>query len=250
MAFGVTEPTAGTDTSRIKTTAKRTDGNNWVINGQKIWTTNAQNAHKILLLCRTSARDEDKPLEGMTLFFVDLDRKYCDVRLIHKLGRAAVDSNEVFIDGLPATDDDVVGEVGRGFYHLLDGLNSERVVVAMEAIGLGRAGLDLGIKYAKERVVFDRPIGANQAIAHPLAKSWAALEAAEMIALKAAWLYDNGRSCGKEANAALLLAGSAGFEACDNALQTHGGFGLPRSTTSSDCGVSRAFFGWLLCRRR
>lgn len=228
MAFGVTEPTAGTDTSRIQTRAERLEDGNWVINGQKVWTTNAQNAHKILLLCRTSPRDEARPLDGMTLFFVDLDRQYCTVKAISKLGRAAVDSNEVFIDSLPATDADIVGEVGKGFKYLLDGLNSERVVVAMEAIGIGRAAIEMAVNYAKDRHVFDRPIGANQAIAHPLAKAWAKLEAAETLALKAGWLYDSGRSCGKEANAALLLAGEAGFEACDAALQTHGGFGYAK----------------------
>lgn len=228
MAFGVTEPTAGTDTSRIKTRAEKQADGTWLINGQKVWTTNAQNAHKILLLTRTSPRDDAKPLDGMTLFFVDLDRAHCTIRVIPKLGRAAVDSNEVFIDNLPATDDDIVGEVGKGFQYLLTGLNSERVVVAMEAIGIGQAAVEMGVNYAKERRVFDRAIGENQAVAHPLAKVWAQLEAAENLALKAGWLYDNGRSCGKEANAALLLGAQAGFEAADVALQTHGGFGYAR----------------------
>jgi acyl-CoA dehydrogenase len=228
MAFGVTEPTAGTDTSRIKTRAERQEDGTWLISGQKVWTTNAQNAHKILLLCRTSPRDPDHPYQGMTLFFVDLDRTYCDIRVIPKLGRAAVDSNEVFIDSLPATDADIVGEVGQGFKYLLDGLNSERVVVAMVANGIGRASLELAVKYAKDRVVFDRPIGQNQAIAHPLAKAWAKLEAAELMCLKAGWLYDNGLPCAREANAAMLLSGEAGFFAADAALQTHGGFGYAK----------------------
>lgn len=228
MAFGVTEPTAGTDTSRIQTRAERRADGTWVINGQKVWTTNAQNAHKILLLTRTSPRDDARPLDGMTLFFVDLDREHCTVRAIPKLGRAAVDSNEVFIDNLPATDADIVGEVGKGFSYLLSGLNSERVVVAMEAIGIGRAALDLALNYARERVVFDRQIGANQGISHPLARVWAKLEAAETLALKAGWLYDTGRSCGKEANSALLLASEASFEACDMAIQTFGGFGYAK----------------------
>ncbi|MCF8564223.1 acyl-CoA/acyl-ACP dehydrogenase [Alicyclobacillus tolerans] len=227
MAFGVTEPNAGSDTSRITTKAERR-GDKWVINGQKVWTTNAQNAQKILLLTRTSPRDEAHPLDGMTLFFVDLDKSACTVRRIDKLARPAVDSNEVFIHDLEASDDGVVGEVGKGFYHLLDGLNPERIVIAMEAIGMGHFALNRAAQYAKERVVFDRPIGQNQAIAHPLAQSWAQLESAQLLALKAAWLYDQGLSCGKEANAAKYLAAEAGFEACDAALQTLGGFGYAK----------------------
>ncbi|MCL6454976.1 MAG: acyl-CoA/acyl-ACP dehydrogenase [Alicyclobacillus sp.] len=199
MAFGVTEPNAGSDTSRIETKAERTAGG-WVVNGQKVWTTNAQNASKILLLARTSPRREDRPLDGMTLFFTDLDRTHCHVRRIDKLGRAAIDSNEVFIEDLPVCDDEVVGEVGRGFYHLLSGLNPERIVLAAEAIGIGRCALRIASQYAKERRVFGRPIGQNQAIAHPLAKAWAALESAELLVWKAAWLFDNGHPCAKEAN--------------------------------------------------
>ncbi len=226
-AFGVTEPNAGTDTSRIETRAER-KGGRWVINGQKVWTTNAQNATRILLLTRTSPRDDAAPLEGMTLFLADLDREACEVRRIEKLGRAAVDSNEVFIRDLAATDEQVVGEVGSGFQHLLDGLNPERIVIGIEACGIGRAALRLASQYARERVVFERPIGANQAIAHPLARAWADLEAAELMAMKAAWLYDRGEPCGVEANAAKLLGADAGFAACDAALQTHGGFGYAR----------------------
>jgi acyl-CoA dehydrogenase len=227
VAFGVTEPTAGTDTSRITTTATRSDGR-WVIHGQKVWTTNAQNAQRILLLARTSPRTDSAPLEGLTLFFTALDRQKCTVRKLDKLGRAAVDSNEVFIDGLEAPDAEVVGEVGRGFYHLLDGLNPERIVIALEAVGIGQWAVDYASEYARSRVVFDRPIGQNQAIAHPLADVWAELEAAELLAYKAAWLFDAGRSCGAEANAAKLLAARAGFRACDVALQTFGGFGYAR----------------------
>jgi alkylation response protein AidB-like acyl-CoA dehydrogenase len=150
------------------------------------------------------------------------------VRKIDKLGRAAVDSNEVFIDGLEVPDEDVVGEVGRGFYHLLDGLNPERVVNALEAIGMGQWAVEYASNYARDRRVFDRPIGQNQAIAHPLAHVWAELEAAELLAFKAAWLYDRGRSCGAEANAAKLLGGDAGFKACDQAVQTLGGFGYAK----------------------
>jgi alkylation response protein AidB-like acyl-CoA dehydrogenase len=227
MAFGVTEPDAGTDTSRVRTRAERVDGR-WIINGQKVWTTNAQNASHILLLTRTSPRQDDRPLEGLTLFFVPLDRQRCTVREIPKLGRAAIDSNEVFIDDLEATDEDVVGEVGQGFRYLLDGLNPERIVSAMEAVGIGQASLDLAAEYAKQRVVFDRPIGQNQAIAHPLAESWMQLQAAELISLRAAWLYDNGLPSGAEATAAKYLAAEAGFHACDVALQTHGGFGYSK----------------------
>ncbi len=229
VAFGVTEPSAGTDTSRISTTATR-EGGRWVIRGQKVWTTNAQNAERILLLARTSPRRDDAPLEGLTLFFPALDREKCTIRKIEKLGRAAVDSNEVFIDGLEATDEEVVGQVGRGFYHLLDGLNPERVVIALEAVGIGQWAIDYAANYARGRIVFDRPIGQNQAVAHPLAEVWAELQAAEMLGYKAAWLYDRGESCGAEANAAKLLGARAGFRACDVALQTFGGFGYARET--------------------
>jgi acyl-CoA dehydrogenase len=223
MAFGVTEPDAGVDTSRIKTKAVKTDGG-WVINGHKIWITNAQNAQRILLLARTSPRTEERPFDGMTLFFADLDRTKITVREIEKLGRAAVDSNELFIDNLEVADSEVVGEVGKGFYHLLDGLNPERIVVAMEQLGLGRAALEMATKYANERVVFDRPIGKNQAVAHPLADSWIRLEAAELMAMKAAALFDAHQPCAKEANAAKYLGSEAGFEACDRAMQTFGGY--------------------------
>ena len=227
MAFGVTEPNAGTDTSRIQTRAEQRGGR-WVVNGRKVWTTNAQHANRILLLVRTSERDPAKPLKGMTLFFTDFDRKAISVRLIHKLGRAAVDSNEIVIDNLEVPEEDVVGTVGEGFYHLLDSLNPERIVVGIEAVGIGRAALERAVQYAKERVVFDRPIGKNQAIAHPLAHAAAQLDAAEVMCLKAAWLFDNGRPCGKEANAAKLLSAEAGFNACDAALQTFGGFGYAK----------------------
>jgi alkylation response protein AidB-like acyl-CoA dehydrogenase len=223
MAFGVTEPTAGVDTSRIRTKAEK-KGDRWVINGQKVWTTNAQNASKILLLARTAPRDEQRPLDGMTLFFADMDRAHCDVRVIDKLGRAAVDSNEVFIDGLEVADEDVVGKVGMGFQHLLDGLNPERIVIGMEGVGIGRAAIDMAVRYANERVVFDRPIGRNQAVAHPLAECWMQLEAAETMGLKAAALYDDGLPCAAEANAAKFLGAEAGYRTCDQAMQTHGGF--------------------------
>jgi hypothetical protein len=223
MAFGVTEPTAGVDTSRIKTKAEKIDGG-WLVNGQKVWTTNGQNAQKILLLARTSPRNDEKPLDGMTLFFADLDRERITVREIEKLARPAVDSNELFIENLEVADEDVVGEVGKGFRYLLDGLNPERIVVGMEGIGLGRAALEMATKYANERVVFDRPIGKNQAVAHPLADAWIRLEAAELMAMRGAELYDSKQSCGKEANAAKFLGAEAGYLACDRAMQAHGGF--------------------------
>jgi alkylation response protein AidB-like acyl-CoA dehydrogenase len=227
MSFGVTEPNAGTDTSRIQTRAERVAGG-FLVNGRKVWNTNARQATHILLLARTAPRDPARPFRGMTLFFTEFDRARITVREIEKLGRAAVDSNEIFIDGLEVPDADVVGEVGSGFYHLLDSLNPERVLTAIEAVGIGRAALARAVQYAKERVVFDRPIGQNQAIAHPLALAWAKLETAELMCLKAAWLFDHGQPCGAEANTAKLVAAEAGFEACDVALQTLGGYGYAK----------------------
>jgi alkylation response protein AidB-like acyl-CoA dehydrogenase len=223
MAFGVTEPTAGVDTSRIKTKATKIDGG-WVVNGQKVWITNAQNAHRILLLARTSPRRDDKPLHGMTLFFTDLNRDRVTVREIEKLGRAAIDSNELFIDNLEVSDAEVVGEVDKGFYYLIDGLNPERTVCGLEGVGLGRAALEIASQYAKDRVVFDRPIGQNQAVAHPLADSWIRLEAAEMVAMKSARLFDDDQPCGPESAAAKFLGAEAGFQACDRAMSTLGGY--------------------------
>jgi alkylation response protein AidB-like acyl-CoA dehydrogenase len=227
MSFGVTEPNAGTDTSRIQTRAERA-GDRFVVNGRKVWNTNAREATHMLLLARTAPREAAKPFNGMTLLFTEFDRSKITVREIEKLGRAAVDSNEIFIDGLEVPLENVVGEVGKGFYHLLDSLNPERILTGIEAVGIGRAALERAVQYAKERIVFDRPIGQNQAIAHPLALAWAKLENAELMCLKAAWLFDSGRPCGAEANTAKLLAADAGFEACDVALQTHGGYGYAK----------------------
>lgn len=225
VSFGVTEDDAGTDTSRIRTTAARR-GDRWVIDGKKVWNTKAQQAEKILLLARTTPREQcRRPLDGMTLFLADLDRSRCEIREIPKLGRNAVNSNEVFLSGLEVGDEDVVGEVGQGFRHLLDGLNPERIVIAAEAVGIGRRAIDCAVRYAKERVVFDRPIGANQAIAHPLADSHAELEAADLLWRKAAWAYDRGEPAGALANMAKQRAAEASFRACDRALQTFGGFG-------------------------
>jgi acyl-CoA dehydrogenase len=227
MSFGVTEPNVGTDTSRIQTRAVK-QGDRFVVNGRKVWNTNAQNATHILLLARTGDRDPNKPLRNLTLFFTEFDRARITVQEIEKLGRAAVDSNEIFIDGLEIPEENVVGEVGSGFYHILDSLNPERVLTGIEAVGIGRAALARAVEYAKQRVVFDRPIGQNQAIAHPLAAAMARLDAAELLAMKAAWLYDRGQPCGPETNAAKYLAAEAGFEACDAALQTLGGFGYAK----------------------
>jgi alkylation response protein AidB-like acyl-CoA dehydrogenase len=223
LAFGVTEPDAGVDTSRIKTRATKVDGG-WSVTGQKVFITNAQNAQKILLLARTSPRRDDKPLWGMSLFLADMDRSRITVREIEKLGRAAIDTNELFIDDLFVSEDRLVGEVDKGFYYLLDGLNPERIVVGLEGVGLGRAALELATEYAKNRVVFDRPIGQNQAVAHPLADSWIRLEAAEGMAMRAAELFDEGKPCGPEAAAAKYLGAEAGFEACDRAFSTLGGY--------------------------
>ncbi len=228
VSFGVTEDDAGTDTSRIRTFA-RPDGDGYRVSGKKVWNTKEQQAEKILLLTRTTPREEcRRPFDGMTLFLADLDRDYCEIREIPKLGRNAVNSYEVFIHDLPVSPTDVVGEVGRGFYHLLDGLNPERILIAGEAVGIGRRALEVAARYARERIVFDRPIGMNQAISHPLADAWSQLEAADLLWQKAAWDYDRGERSGAGANAAKIRAAEAGFYACDRAMQTLGGFGYAR----------------------
>jgi acyl-CoA dehydrogenase len=225
VSFGVTEDDAGTDTSRIRTTAVR-DGNRWIVNGKKIWNTKAQQAQKVLLLTRTTPREDcAKPTDGMTLFLADLDRRYIDVREIPKLGRNAVNSNEIFIEGLPVSDAEIVGEVGRGFRCLLDGLNPERIMISAEAVGIGRRALEVAVRYANDRVVFGRPIGQNQAIANPLADSYTELEAADLLWKYAAWAYDNGERGGGPANTAKIRSAEACFNACDRALQTFGGMG-------------------------
>ncbi|MFT3976871.1 MAG: acyl-CoA dehydrogenase family protein [Sphingomonas bacterium] len=223
MCFGVTEPDCGVDTSRIKTFAKRENGR-WVINGRKVWISNAQNADRILLLTRTAPRDDKRPFDGVTLFFCNLDRARVQITPIEKLARNCIDSNELLIENLEAGDEDIVGEVGKGFKCLLDGLNPERIAVAFEQIGTGRAALAKAVRYARDRVVFDRPIGKNQAIAHPLADSWIRLTSAEMMAEKAAALFDQKLPCGAEANAAKFLGTEASFQACDRAMQTLGGY--------------------------
>jgi acyl-CoA dehydrogenase len=228
LAFSVTEPNVGTDTTHIETTAVR-DGDDWVINGHKVWTTNAQNADRMLILTRTTPRDQvEKRTKGMTLFFSEIDREAITIRKIDKMGRHAVDSNELFIDNFRVPHADLVGQEGEGFYHLLDGINPERIVIAAEAVGIGKAALDKAVQYAKDRTVFGRPIGQNQGIQFPLAEAYARLEAAELMIYKAAWLYDNGLPCGPEANMAKLLAADAGCDAVDHAVQTHGGFGYAK----------------------
>ena len=224
-AFAVTEPDAGNDITHIKTSARR-EGDYYVINGRKVFTTKAQEAQKMLLLTRTTAYEQSpKKTAGMSLFFADLDPAAVEVRELKKMGRHAVDTNMLFIDNLKVPASDLVGEEGRGFQCLLDGLNPERILVAAEAIGIGRAALSRAVEYAKQRVVFGREIGRNQAIAHPLADCHAKLEAAELLMLKAAWLFDSRKPCGAEANMAKLRAAEAGFEACDRAVQTLGGYG-------------------------
>ena len=226
--FGVTEPDAGLNTTKLKTRAERS-GNGYVINGKKIWTTTAQEASKILLLARTTAVEDCKsPTDGLSLFYTDLDRKYCDIREIEKMGRKSVDSNEVFFDGLPVPLEDRIGEEGMGFRYILHSLNPERVLIGMEAVGIGQNALARAVKYAQDRVVFDRPIGQNQSIQHPLAESWMELEAAYMMGMKAGSLYDKGLPCGAEANAAKYLGAEAGFKAATNAVMTHGGMGYAK----------------------
>ena len=224
--FGVTEPDAGLDTSSIKTRAERS-GNQWLVNGRKMWTTTAQSATHILLLARTSPKGK-KATDGLSLFYTALDRAHVEVREIAKMGRHAVDTNMLFIDNLPVPADDLIGEEGKGFDYLLHAFNPERILIAAEAIGVGQDALRRAAKYARERVVFGRPIGQNQAIQHPLARAWAELEAAWLMTMKAAALYDAGKACGLEANAAKYLAAEAAFKACETAVLTHGGMGYAR----------------------
>ena len=226
--FAVTEPDAGLDTTRITTRAELRGGR-YYVSGQKVWISTAQIAEKVLLLARTTPLEEcAKPAQGLSLFYTNLDRRYVEVREIEKMGRKAVDSNQVFFDAMPVPLEDRIGEEGRGFNYILHGMNPERILIAAESVGLGRAAIKRATQYAKERIVFDRPIGQNQAIQHPLAACWMALEAANLMVFKAAWLYDSGRPCGAEANAAKYLAGEASFEACQQAVMTHGGYGYAK----------------------
>ncbi|CAM5217196.1 acyl-CoA dehydrogenase [Bosea thiooxidans] len=226
--FAVTEPNTGLNTTQLKTRAVR-KGDRYVVDGQKVWISTAQVADKILLLARTTPLEEvKKPTHGLSLFYTDFDRSRIKVHEIEKMGRKVVDSNELFIEGFEIPVEDRIGEEGRGFEYILHGMNPERVLIASEAIGLGQLALARATAYAKERVVFNRPIGQNQAIQHPLARNWMQLEAAWLMVMRAAWEYDSGLPCGASANAAKYLAGEAGFDACQQAVMTHGGFGYAK----------------------
>lgn len=217
--FAVTEPNTGLNTRNLKVKAEK-KGSKYLVSGQKVWISTAQVAEKVLLLARAE--------KGLTLFYTDLDRKHVEVREIHKMGRHAVDSNQVFFDALPVPEEDRIGEEGSGFEYILHGMNPERILIGAELVGLGRCAVNRASAYAKERVVFDRPIGKNQAIQHPLAANWMALEAANLMVFKGASLYDRGKPCGAEANAAKYLAGEACFDACQQAVMTFGGYGYAR----------------------
>jgi len=226
--FAVTEPNTGLDTTRLKTRA-RLDGDHYVVKGEKIWTSTALQCNKMLLIARTTPEEETaKPIDGLSLFYTDLDRDYVEIRPIDKMGRKCVDSNQLFIDGLRIPKGDLIGEEGKGFRYLLHGLNAERILIAASMVGLGRCALKRATNYAKERVVFNRPIGMNQSIQHPLAESWAELEAANLMAFQAAHMYDQGKDCGLQANAAKYLAAEAAFKSCTNAVMTHGGMGYAK----------------------
>lgn len=226
--FGITEPNTGLNTTQIKTFAQKVDGG-YIVNGQKVWTSTGQVANKIMLLARTT-RIEDcaKPTDGISIFYTDMDRSKIEVTRIPKMGRKCVDSNSTFIDGLFIPDDDLIGEEGKGFSYILHSLNPERVLIAAEAIAIGQDALRRATQYAKERVVFDRQIGMNQGIQHPLAENWMYLESAYNMMMKAAWLYDSGLPCGAEANTAKFLGARAGYDACFQAIMTHGGMGYAK----------------------
>jgi acyl-CoA dehydrogenase len=228
VCFGVTEPDAGLNTTAIKTFAQRTS-NGYQVRGQKVWTSTAQVANKIMLLARTTRLEDCKrPTDGISLFYTNLDRNRIEVKRIAKMGRKAVDSNAIFIDSLLVPEEDRIGEEGKGFHYLLHSLNPERVLIGIEAIAIGQDALRRAAAYAKERIVFGRPIGMNQGIQHPLAERWIQLEAAQLMVSKAAWLYDHGQSCAAEANAGKFLGARAGFDACLQAVLTFGGFGYAK----------------------
>ncbi len=226
--FAVTEPNTGLDTTRLKTRAVW-DGEHYVVHGQKTWTSTAQKANKMLLIARTKDESETaRPMDGLSLFYTDFNHDYIEARVIDKMGRKCVDSNQVFIDGLKIPKEDLIGEEGKGFRYLLHGLNAERILISASLVGIGRCALDRASTYARDRVVFGRPIGMNQGVQHPLAESWAELEAANLMAFRAAAMYDAGLECGKEANAGKYLAGEAAFKATTNAVMTLGGMGYAK----------------------
>ncbi len=226
--FAVTEPNTGLNTTELKTKAER-HGDHYLLSGAKVWISTAQVAEKMLILARTTPLEKvKKHTDGLSLFYTGLDRRYVRVQEIEKMGRKAVDSNELFIDGLEVPVADRIGEEGKGFHYILHGMNAERILIASEAVGLGRVALQRATDYAKERIVFGRPIGKNQGIQHPLAACWMELEAASLMVFHAASLYDRGEPCGAQANAAKYLAGEAGFNACQTAVMTHGGFGYAK----------------------
>jgi len=227
MCFAITEPDTGLDTTRLKTKAIK-NKDHYIINGRKIWTSTAQITNKIMLIARTSERNHKTPTQGLSLFYTDFNREYIEARVIDKMGRSAVDSNELFIDNLKVPIEDLVGEEGKGFSYLLHSLNPERILVAAEAYGIAKNALDRATRYAKERIVFERPIGQNQSIQHPLAEGWAKLEAVKLLILKAANLYDTNQPCGVEANAAKFLAAEFGMDICKQAVATHGGMGYAK----------------------
>jgi acyl-CoA dehydrogenase len=225
MCFAVTEPNIGLDTTKLKTRAQKQDGG-YRVNGEKIWISVAQVANKMMLLARTTPLEEVKrKTDGLSLFFTDFDRSKIETRLIHKMGRHAVDSNMLFISDLWIPEEDRIGAEGDGFKIIMHGFNPERVLLGAEAVGLGRVAIQRAAQYAQDRIVFDRPIGMNQGIQHPLAKCWAQVEAANLMVMKAATLFDKGQDCGVEANAGKYLAAEAGFEACHTAMLTLGGMG-------------------------
>lgn len=229
VCTGVTEPNAGMNTSTIETTAKR-DGDEYVVNGQKIWTSKAQEADVIMLLVRTEEYDPEDRLGGMTLFFTEFNEDMDGVTVseIPKAGRGASESNEVWFENFRVPAEDVVGEEGEGFKYLLDFANAERVNVAANSIGYGLAALDRAAQYAREREVFDGPIGQYQGIQHPLAESWSKLKADEAMLWQTAWKFDNGKDSGPEANALKLRASEDAMEACKRAVKTHGGMGYAK----------------------
>jgi acyl-CoA dehydrogenase len=226
--FAVTEPSTGVNTLKLQTTARR-HGDRYIVNGQKIWVSTGRVAQKLMLLARTaSPTNETSPSHGLTLFYTDFDRRKIQVHDIEKHGRNAVDSTQLYIEDLEVPVEDRIGEEGHGFQYILHGLNPERILIAAEAVGLGSTALQRAAAYARQRIVFDRPIGKNQGIQHPLAERWIELEAATLLYRKAAYLYDAGVPCGAEATAAKFFCAEAGYRACETAMLTHGGLGYAK----------------------